>query len=146
MKAIALKLFRSKAVRYLFTAGVATVVDVAIYFVVFNFILEKNDITSPWIVIGAPTFSLCVSFSCGMTTNFLLTRFFVFSGSDLKSGSQFFRYAMVAIAVLISNYYLMSLLIKGLHWYPTIARGFSAISIGVLSYLTHKTFSFRIKD
>ncbi len=145
MKELTRKLYYSKPFRFLITAGVATVVDVCIYFVMFNFILAKNNITAGSYVIGAPTLSLMISFSCGLVTNFMLTKTFVFKSSDLKSSSQFGRYVMVAVLVFISNYYLMNFLIKVLEWYPTIARGFSAISIGVLSFLTHKSFSFKSK-
>lgn len=145
MKALAIRLYQSRPFRYLVTAGIATVVDVVVYFLVFNYLLRKANIDISSIVVGAPTASLIISFSCGLVTNFLLTKNFVFSNSDLKSSVQFGRFVIVAIAVFISNYYFMNFLIKVLDWYPTIARGFSAITIGVLSFITHKAFSFRIK-
>jgi putative flippase GtrA len=146
MKEIILKLYNSKAVRYLITAGVATVVDVAVYFIVFNFLFRKIDLHIGGVVIGAPSASLALSFSCGLFTNFMLTRNFVFKESEVKSSVQFGRFVLVAVAVFFSNYYLMNFLIKVLDWYPTIARGFSAVTIGVLSFMTHKAFSFKIKS
>jgi putative flippase GtrA len=53
------------------------------------------------------------------------------------------RYLLVALLILILNYLLMSFLIKFLEWYPTIARICSALSIGALSFIIHKVFSFR---
>jgi putative flippase GtrA len=146
MRDLAIRLFNSKAVRYLFTAGTATIVDVSIYFLAYNYLFHKANLELFNIIIGAPSLALAVSFSCGLITNFTLTKVFVFNGSNLKSSSQFGRYALVAILVFISNYYLMNFLIKVLGWYPTLSRGFSAISIGVLSFMTHKTFTFRIKE
>lgn len=145
MKDIAIKLLRSKPFRFLMTAGIATMVDVTVYFIVFNFILQKTNIEFGETIVGAPTISLLCSFNCGLITNFLLTKNFVFNQSDLKSSVQFGRFVLVAIAVFFSNYYLMNFLIKGLGWYPTLSRGFSAITIGVLSFLSHKTFSFKTK-
>jgi putative flippase GtrA len=146
MKALAIKLYNSKAIRYLITAGVATVVDVIVYFSVFNFLFHKEDLHIAALTIGAPSASLVFSFACGLFTNFMLTRHFVFTTSELKSSVQFGRFVLVAVAVFISNYYLMNFLIKVLDWYPTIARGFSAVTIGVLSFITHKAFSFKIKE
>jgi putative flippase GtrA len=146
MKELYQKLYHSKPFRYLATAGIATVVDVSVYFVMFNYIIKKTNLEIGELIIGAPTLSLILSFTCGLMTNFFLTKNFVFDNSDLKSSSQFIRFVVVAIAVFISNYYLMNFLIKVMDWYPTLSRGFSAISIGVLSFLTHKTFSFRTKN
>jgi putative flippase GtrA len=39
----------------------------------------------------------------------------------------------------------MTFLIRELNWYPTLARTFSACSIGILSFLIHKSFSFKIR-
>lgn len=143
MRALAIRLFNSKAVRFLFTAGAATVVDVAVYFIFFNFILVKADLLLFGKTLSAPSVSLVISFSCGLITNFFLTKNFVFKGSDLRSGVQFGRFVLVAIGVFFLNYYFMNTLINVFGWFPTIARGFSAITIGVLSFMMHKMFSFR---
>jgi len=147
MSALILKLYHSKAIRYLFAAGIATVVDVTVYYSIFNYLLEKQNLQlTQSFIIGAPTVSLACSYSCGLVTNFLITKNFVFKESELRSRSQFIRFLIVAFVVLIANYYFMNFLIKSLDWYPTIARGFSAVSIGVFSFMSHKAFSFRIKS
>jgi putative flippase GtrA len=46
--------------------------------------------------------------------------------------------------ILVLNYGLMSFLIKALHWYPTIARAFSAVVIGFASFVIHRSYSFRV--
>jgi putative flippase GtrA len=132
--------------RYFVSAGIATWVDISVYFIAFNYIYQKSDIDFFGIaVISAPTASLMLSYTMGLLTNFLITKFLVFTESDLETHKQFFRYLIVAIVVLGLNYVLMSFLIKQLNWYPTLARAFSALSIGVFSFTIHKVFSFRIK-
>jgi putative flippase GtrA len=140
-------LLEIKAVRYLVSAVTATLVDVGMYFIAFNYLFRKIDI--PIIgsfVLTAPTSSLMLSYSCGLVTNFLITRHFVFTESDLKAHHQFLRYVMVAFVVLILNYFLMRILIRQFEWYPTLARAFSAVSIGVFSFFTHKAFSFKVSE
>jgi putative flippase GtrA len=137
-------LLRNKVVRYFFSAGTATVVDVGVYFTTYNYVLRKTDI--PFIgplVLTAPMLSLVVSYSCGLVTNFVITRWLVFSESDLRKRDQLFRFIQVALFVLFLNYLFMKLLVQGLEWYPTISRITSALSIGVLSYLFHKNYSFK---
>ncbi len=147
MKQLTLRVLRLKVVRYFFSAATATVVDVGVYFWAFNFIYDKENIdVLGWYVLSAPTASLILSYTCGLITNFFMTKHLVFKESDLKGYHQFMRFVLVALGVLALNYGLMSLLIKKFLWFPTIARAVSAISIGVLSFVIHKTFSFRVSN
>jgi len=137
-------LINNKVVRYIFSAGMATMVDVVVYFLFFNFIFLKSDQSIfDLLTLSAPTASLAISYSAGLMTNFLITKYLVFTESDLRGIHQLLRYILVAILILALNYLLMSFLIKTLDWYPTIARIFSALSIGCLSFIIHKFYSFR---
>lgn len=141
------KVLHSKVFRYFISAGIATVVDVSVFYLSFTYLFKKQPFSfTEHLVFAAPTLSLVLSTTCGVTTNFLITKIFVFHESTLKTHKQVFRYVMVALFVLGLNYMLMTSLIKQLEWYPTLARTFSALSIGVLSFLIHKYFSFRINN
>jgi len=139
------KILDNKVVRYFFSAGTATVVDISAYFITFNYILQKQDI--PFIdpfVITAPIASLIVSYSCGLMTNFLITKYMVFTESDLRGRHQLVRYLQVAAVILVLNYFFMKFLIHVLEWYPTLSRLISALSIGILSFVFHKFYSFKV--
>ncbi len=139
------KLLRLKLIRYGLSSGIATGVDVAAYFIAFNFILMKQDLDlAGMIVVSAPTIALCISYSCGLLTNFTITKYFVFTESDLRGHHQLMRYVLVALLILLLNYGLMSFLIKVLEWFPTISRAFSAVVIGFASFLIHRSYSFRV--
>jgi putative flippase GtrA len=147
MVKLTLRILRLKVVRYFFSAASATIVDVMVYFYAFNYIYQKQNIhVFNFYTFSAPTASLILSYTCGLITNFFLTKNLVFKDSDLKSYHQFFRFVLVALGVLVLNYGLMNILIKNWHWYPTLARAVSAVSIGVLSFVIHKTFSFRVSN
>ncbi len=138
------KLINNKVIRYFFSAGIATGVDVAVYFLSFNFLFSKADLQfTNEITISAATASLVISYTCGLITNFLITKYLVFTESDLKGVHQLMRYVLVALLILLLNYLFMSFLIKVLEWYPTIARIVSALTIGLLSFIIHKVYSFR---
>lgn len=137
--------YHNKVVRYFFAAGFATVVDVLIYFTMLHFVLKKQDFAiGSLFVIGAPTISLAVSYSCGLITNFTITKYFVFAESELRGRTQFGRFVLVAAIVLIANYLFMNFLIKVIGIYPTPSRAISAITIGVFSFMAHKAFSFKV--
>ncbi len=141
------RVLKLKVVRYFFSAASATVVDVMVYYYAFNFIYQKENIEFFGVyTFSAPTASLMLSYTCGLMTNFFMTKNLVFKESDLKGYHQFLRFVLVAIGVLGLNYVLMNFLIRSLHWYPTIARAVSAITIGGLSFVIHKTFSFRVSN
>lgn len=153
------KLLRMKAVRYLFAAGTATVVDITLFAFMFNVVLQQNDILLGFINLGAPGISLAVSYSVGLVVNFTITKYFVFTQSDLKTKHQFFRFSIVALAVLFANYGFMKILIELFKYMesgnmlpqffightPILARAVSAMCIGVLSFMIHKVFSFNVK-
>jgi putative flippase GtrA len=123
-----------KAVRYFFAAGIATLVDVAVYYMVFNHVLHQQSFEAgDWLVLKAPTFALICSYSSGLVTNFGISRLWVFTESELSGHHQFIRFILVALVVLIANYFFMYFLIRVL-----------AITIGLFSFLAHKTFSFKI--
>jgi putative flippase GtrA len=146
MKGLLARLLKSKIFRYFLSAGLATWVDIMVYFLAYNYIYSKSDIDFlGWMVISAPTASLMLSYTAGLITNFTVTKFLVFNESELETHKQLFRYVLVAIGVLGLNYVLMSFLIRSLEWFPTIARAFSALAIGVLSFVVHRSFSFKVQ-
>lgn len=139
------KILQYKIIRYGIAAALATVVDISVYFCMFNYILKKQDVhLTSLLVLSAPTVSLIASYSCGLITNFSISKYFVFKESDLRGRHQLMRYLMVAVLILILNYGFMSFLIKSLEWYPTISRAISAVTIGFISFAIHKTFSFKV--
>jgi putative flippase GtrA len=134
-----------KPVRYFFSAGIATVVDVLVYYLVYNHLLHQTELrVLDSMVFRAPTVALTCSYSCGLVTNFSITKYFVFHESELSGRIQLFRFILVAMVVLVANYFFMYFLINVLGWYPTLSRAVSAITIGVFSFVAHRVFSFKI--
>jgi putative flippase GtrA len=130
--------------RYGMAAAIATMVDILVYFLVYNFVLRKTDVQLlPALIVSAPTAALAFSYSCGLITNFTITRFYVFPGSPLRTRIQLMRYVMVALFILGVNYLLMTFFIRGLHWFPTLSRTAAAVLCGFASFGIHRIFSFR---
>jgi putative flippase GtrA len=144
------KVLNLKIVRYFFTALTATGVDLTVYFITCNFIFRNQDLNLfNFLTLRASTVSLCISFSCGLITNFTLTKIFVFHNSNLRTRHQLMRYTLVAVSFFFLNYLMMKYLIGHfplLAERTTIARGIAAVTIGILSFITHKFFSFQVKN
>ena len=139
------KVLNFKLIRYGLSSGIATGVDVIVYFLSFNYLLQKKDLAVlNDLVFSASTIALIISYTCGLFTNFTITKYFVFTESNLRGRHQLMRYVAVALFILFLNYGFMSVLIKGLAWYPTISRAVSAVVIGFASFLIHRSYSFRV--
>ena len=66
----------SEAVSSAGVAGVATVVDVGLYYLCFNFAFDKQPVNLLGsFVLKATTASLIISYSCGLVTNFSISKF-----------------------------------------------------------------------
>lgn len=116
-------------IAYLFTGGTATVVDVFVFS-----ILVKSGL---WYISA-----LCISWFFGLTTNFLLSRRFVFGVYWQNRLAQFTVFTVVGLISLLANLGLMQLLINELRWDATVARLVSAGCVALLSFAGHKLYSF----
>lgn len=139
------KAYNNKAVRYIFSGGTATLVDVATFFLVYHYILKQAPLVISHISIGAHIASLCISFTSGLITNFLITKYFVFKESNIRGREQFVRYILVAAITFVGNYFMMKLLVDVFYIWPTFARLIAVGSIALLSFRLHKVFTFKVK-
>jgi putative flippase GtrA len=114
---------------YLLTGGTATVVDV----LVFSTLIRSGL----WYV-----FALCISYFLGLTTNFWLSRRFVFGVYWENSLTQYAVFAAIALNSLLANLGLLKLLIEDMGWEAVVARLVSAACVAVLSFTGHKLYSF----
>lgn len=114
---------------YLFTGGTATVVDVF----VFSLLIQSGL----WYVLA-----LCVSYFMGLTTNFWLSRRFVFGVYWKNTLVQYAVFATVAINSLLANLGLLKLLVDDAGWNAINARLVSAACVALLSFGGHKLYSF----
>lgn len=119
----------SQFVGYLFTGGFATVLDVF----VFSILVKSGT----WYVLA-----LCVSSFFGLTTNFLLSRQFVFGVYWRNALVQYGVFTVIALNSLLANLGLLQLLINELGWDATTARIVSAGCVALISFTGHKLYSF----
>ncbi|WP_413162337.1 GtrA family protein [Capilliphycus salinus ALCB114379] len=114
---------------YLFTGGTATVVDV----VVFSMLTQAGL----WYV-----YALGISFFFGLSTNFWLSRRFVFGIYWKNWWIQYAVFASVALNSLLANLGLLQLLINEVDFHPTLARLVSSACVALISFTGHKLYSF----
>jgi protoporphyrinogen oxidase/putative flippase GtrA len=125
----------SQFLKYLFTGGTATIVDAVIYKILV-------DIAVPYKV------ALAISFIFGLTSNFWLSRRYVFGIYWQNWLVQYIVFATVALNSLLANYGVISILVEDLGWNSKglETRFVSAACVAILSFTGHKLYSFANTD
>ncbi|NJO44660.1 MAG: NAD(P)-binding protein [Oscillatoriales cyanobacterium RM2_1_1] len=115
--------------KYLLTGGAATVVDVLVFT-----ILVQSGL---WYV-----YALGISYFLGLSTNFWLSRRFVFGIYWKNWLTQYIVFTTVALNSLLANLGLLQLLINEAEFSPAMARLISAACVALISFTGHKLYSF----
>ncbi len=140
------KVLDIKTFRYLACGGGNTLLDIILYFISYNFILDKKIVQLPFIAIsphiGAFIISFCITFPLG----FFLMRHVVFTDSYLRGRVQLFRYILLVMACVMLNYVFLKLFVEHFHIYPTVAKICTTCIIVVFSYLAQRHFTFKTAD
>ena len=136
-------MFDKTTFRYAASGGVNTVFDIFLFFVFYNFVLDKQLLHFSSIVISPHIAAFLMAFCISFPTGFLLMRFIVFQESSLKGRVQLFRYFLSVCVSLLLNYGFLKLLVDQLHFYPTIAKIITTFFVVAFSYFAQRHFSFK---
>lgn len=129
--------------RYAACGGGNTALNIFLYFITYNFVLEKKVLDLELIAftphIAAFLIAFCITFPIG----FYLSMYVVFQGSFLRRRIQLFRYFMVAMVCIILNYVLLKTFVEQFGWYPTPSMVITTAIVVLFSYLSQRHYSFK---
>jgi len=129
--------------RYIVCGGANVVFSWVCYFLVYNFVLDKEQLDLGFVVVSAYVATMLLIFPFTFFTGFWLNRHIAFHGSPLRGRVQLFRYLMSVCGSILLNYLCMKLFVGVIGIYPTPSNALTkAISVAY-SYLMQKYFSFR---
>lgn len=131
--------------RYAACGGGNTFLDIFIYYISYNFILDKQVVHTFAGAVSPHIMAFLISFTISFPTGYLLNRFIVFPGSTLKGRVQLFRYFLLVLVCIGLNYVFIKLFVEQFHIYPTIAKILTTIIVVSFSYLTQKQFTFKVE-
>lgn len=129
--------------RYIACGGGNTLLDIFLYFVIYNFVLRKQIVHTPLISISPYIAAFMLSFMITFPTGFLLMKNIVFPGSVLKGRIQLFRYFMLVMVCILLNYFFIKLFVEKFYMYPTLAKICATAIVISFSYLTQRNFTFK---
>lgn len=83
-----------------------------------------------------------ISFSIGSITNYVMQRKLTFKNSYPNKKKQFTFFFTYAIIALIANSILISMLVEGMHLWPTLAKAMVIPIIGLVNFIVHRKITF----
>jgi putative flippase GtrA len=128
---------------YAVCGGGNMLLDIFIYYISFHYILDKKILDLGFIAFEPYTAALWIAFCVSFPVGFLLSKYVVFTKSELRGRVQLFRYLLIVGVNLVLNYVFLKTMVEYLDFYPTIARIFTTCIIVTFSFLSQKHFTFK---
>jgi putative flippase GtrA len=129
--------------RYAACGGFNTCLDITIFFVSYNFILDKQPVHTPFLTIGPHIAAFLMGFTITFPIGFYLSRYVVFQETSVGKRQQLGKYFMVVMGCLFLNYGFLKLFVDVFHWYPTPSKLLTTVFVVAFSYMTQKNFTFK---
>lgn len=137
------KLMTLQTYRYAACGGGTTFLNIFLYFISYNFVLNKTIVHLPFVAISPHIAAFIIAFLLTFPIGYYLNTFVVFQGSYLKKRIQLFRYFLVVSVNILLNYFFIKLFVEKFGWYPTPSAMATNGILIVFSYFSQRNFSFR---
>lgn len=131
---------------YAAIGGANMVLDLFLYFIAYHYIFKKQVVQITEFLAFEPYIAAFIfAFLITFPTGFLLSKYIVWTESNIRGRIQLFRYLLLVMANIVLNYVLLKFFIEICHIYPTPSKLLTIIIVVTFSYLTQKHFTFRVK-
>lgn len=137
------KLMPLQTFRYAACGGFNTVLDISLFFVSYNFILEKQPVHLGFLTIGPHIAAFLIGFMVTFPIGFYLSRYVVFQETSVRKAKQLAKYFTVVFGCLLLNYAFLKLFVDLFGWYPTPSKILTTVFVVAFSYVSQKNFTFR---
>ncbi len=132
--------------RYAASGGGNTLLGFLVYFISYKYILREQQLDFKFYAFKPHVAALFISFCVTFPVGFFMSKYVVFSDSQMKGRVQLFRYFMICMFNLALNYILLKILVENAHVYPVFAQVLTTTIVVLFSYLAQRHFSFRAGD
>ncbi|MBP6431336.1 MAG: GtrA family protein [Ferruginibacter sp.] len=132
--------------RYMACGGFNTVLGLAFYFVCYKYILKEQNFDLGFYAFKPHNAALFASFILNFVVGFTLMKYVVFVESNLKGRIQLFRYFLSFVTNLILNYFLLKLFVEVWQWDAILSQCLTTCIVILISYLSQKHFTFKVKN
>jgi putative flippase GtrA len=129
--------------RYAATGGFNTCLDIFLYFVFYNFILDKQIVNFGLISVSPYIAAFLFVFPITFFTGFLFAKYITFTNSEIRGRIQLIRYLISVLGSIFLNYMFLKLLVEYGGLWPTLSKIITTGIVVVYSYFAQKFFTFK---
>lgn len=138
------KILDKQTFRYAAVGGSNTVFDITLYFIAYNFILQKKIIYLGSWAVSPHIAAFLLTFPITLISGFFLARYIVFpEAADTKKRIQLFRYLLIVFVCIILNYIFLKFFVEVAGWWPLPSKIATTFIVVAFSYFSQKRFAFR---
>ena len=128
--------------RYGLCGGANTTLDIILYFIFYNFILQKQLVHLGFVTISAYIAAFLLVFPITFSTGFLLAKYITFTQSTLRGRIQLIRYGVTVSFSIFLNYVFLKLFVEVFHIFPTPSKILTTFFVVIFSYFSQKHYTF----
>ena len=132
--------------RYAVSGATNTLAGFITYFISYQFFLKGKDLDFGFYAFKGHIAALFISFCVAFPIGFFMSKYVVFSDSNMKGRIQLFRYFMICMFNLALNYILLKIFVERFHIYAVFSQIITTCIVIVFSYLAQRHFSFRANE
>ena len=140
------KMMPLKTFRYAACGGANTILDISLFFLAYNYILDKQITDLGFISISPHIASFMISFCITFPIGFYLSRYVVFQETTVTKRKQLMKYFIVVLGCVLLNYGFLKLFVDYFGWFPTMAKIVTTFFVVIFSYTSQKNFTFKGSD
>ena len=129
--------------RYGVTGGANMIFDIFLYFIFYNYVLNKQIVELGFVAISPHIAAFLIVFPITFTSGFLLAKYVTFTSSEITGRIQLFRYGLTVAGAIFLNYIFLKFFVEFVGLYATPAKIVTTIIVVGYSYLSQRYFSFK---
>jgi putative flippase GtrA len=129
--------------RYAATGGFNTFLDITLYFICYNFVLDKNIVDLKIVAISPYIAAFLIVFPITFLTGFILAKYITFSNSEIRGRVQLIRYMLSVTGSVVLNYVFLKFLVEFGGLWPTLAKLITTGIVVIYSFFVQKFFTFK---
>lgn len=129
--------------RYAATGGFNTMLDISLYFICYNFVLDKRVIDLHIVSISPHIGAFLIVFPITFFTGFLFAKYITFTSSEIRGRTQLMRYMFSVSGSIFLNYFFIKLLVEFGGLWPTLSKIITTVIVVTYSYFVQKFYTFK---
>ncbi|MFW5823156.1 MAG: GtrA family protein [Tangfeifania sp.] len=129
--------------RYGATGSANMVFDILLYYIFYNYILDKQIIELGFVAISPHIAAFLIVFPITFTSGFILAKYVTFTASEIRGRVQLFRYGLTVAGAIFLNYVFLKFFVEFAGLYATTAKVITTVIVAAYSYLSQRYFSFQ---